>query len=108
MTVTMTCPIDQQPFTPLGRQKYCSQACRATAYRRRRTANQPPVTVPKSQPRRPITVYECDSCGTRALGEQRCDDCHTWMRKVGIGGHCPSCTEPHTITELLGQEVLTP
>jgi len=35
------------------------------------------------------------------LGDQRCDDCGTFMRAVGIGGLCPSCDEPHTIDELL-------
>jgi hypothetical protein len=104
-TVTMTCPLCQRPFTPVGRQKYCSDACRSAAYRRRRDANRPALTVPKAQPRRPITVYECDGCGNRALGEQRCPDCSTFMRKIGLGGECPSCSEPIAVTELLAQEV---
>ena len=66
--VTMTCPVCQQPFTPVGRQKYCTDACRAAAYRRRGDAGQLTVVVPKAQPRRPVTVYECDACGARALG----------------------------------------
>jgi hypothetical protein len=103
----MTCPLCQKVFTPLGRQKYCSDACRAAAYRRRRDANRPAVTVPKTQPRRPITIYECDTCGTRALGEQYCGDCSTFMRKIGLGGECPSCGEPIAITELLPQEHTT-
>jgi hypothetical protein len=105
--VTMTCPICQHRFTPVGRQKFCSDACRAAAYRRRRDAGRPTLRVPKAQPRRPITVYECDSCGARALGEQRCEQCSTFMRKVGLGGECPSCGEPVAVTDLLAQEVIT-
>jgi len=103
--VTMTCPVCHHAFRPTGRQKFCSDACRAAAYRRRRDALQPPV-VPRAQPRRPITVYECDTCGSRAVGEQRCADCATFMRKVGIGGNCPCCDEPVAVTELLGQEAI--
>ena len=101
-TVTTTCPICQQAFTPSGRQKFCSDKCRAAAYRARRDAARPAVVVvvPKRQPRRPITVYECDSCGARALGEQRCETCTTFMRKIGLGGQCTHCGEPLAINEL--------
>jgi predicted amidophosphoribosyltransferase len=61
--------------------------------------------VPRSKPRRPITVYECDSCGGRALGEQRCEECGAFMRRVGIGGCCPECDAPLAVSELLGEEV---
>lgn len=104
--VTITCPICQRRFTPVSRQKFCSDACRAAAYRRRRDASRPPLRVPTAQPRRPITVYECDNCGARAVGEQRCPDCSTFMRKIGLGGECPCCSEPVTVTELLAQEVI--
>ncbi len=106
--VTMTCPVCQHAFRPVGRQKFCSDACRAAAYRRRRDATRPALTVPKTQPRRPITVYECDGCGARALGEQRCEPCCTFMRKVGLGGECPCCGEAIAATELLAQEVIAP
>jgi len=105
--VTMTCPVCQHAFVPVGRRKYCSDACRAAAYRRRRDTQPAPVVVPRARPRRPITVYECDTCGLRALGEQRCDDCASFMRRVGIGGHCPSCSDPIALDELLEQEVIT-
>ena len=73
-SVTMSCPLCHRVFTPIGRQVYCSGACRAASYRRRRDAhNTVAVVVPRAQPRRPITVYECDVCGHRALGEQRPD-----------------------------------
>jgi hypothetical protein len=103
----MTCPVCQRTFTPVGRQKFCSDACRAAAYRRRRDAGRPAVIVPKVKPRRPMTVYECDTCGARAVGEQRCETCHTFMHRVGLGGCCPACDEPIAITELLSQEVIT-
>ncbi|MDQ2729811.1 MAG: hypothetical protein M3Y91_18585 [Actinomycetota bacterium] len=90
----------------MGRQKYCSDACRAAAYRRRRDAGRTAIVVPKAQPRRPITVYECDTCGTRALGEQRCETCGSFMRRIGLGGSCPACDEPVTVQELLGEEVI--
>ena len=67
----------------------------------------PAGRLPTTKRRRPITVYECDTCGARAVGEQRCADCATFMRRVGIGGHCPSCSDPIAINELLEQEVIT-
>ncbi len=103
--VTMTCPVCRQPFTPTGRQKYCTDACKAAAYRRRRDAGPTSIVVPKNQPRRPITVYECDSCGARTVGDQRCETCGTFMRRIGLGGACPTCEEPIAVTELLGEEV---
>jgi hypothetical protein len=103
--VTMTCPLCQHPFVPSGRRKYCSDACRSAAYRRRRDAGRTVLTVARSKPRRPITVYECDGCGVRTTGEQRCETCGIFTRKVGLGGQCPHCDEPVTVSELLGQEV---
>lgn len=99
--VTMPCPVCQRPFIAIGRQKYCGDPCRAAAYRRRRDAHTAPVVIPKIRPRRPITVYECDSCGERALGSQRCETCSTFMRRIGVGGSCPACDAAVAITELL-------
>ena len=94
-SVMIACPVCGTPFTPTGRRRYCSDACRQAAYRRR--GDQPP---PPPVPAKPATVYQCDSCGQRHLGEQRCEDCGTFMRRVGIGGHCPACDEPVSIDEL--------
>ncbi len=105
--VTMLCPVCQQTFTPIGRQKYCGDPCRAAAYRRRRDAGGATVVVPKAQPRRPVTVYECDGCGARELGIQRCELCGLFMRRVGLGGLSPCCGEAVAVNELLGQEVTT-
>jgi len=103
--VTMACPACQRRFVPTGRRRFCSDACRSLAYRRRRDAGRASVAVPKARPKRPITVYECDNCGSRALGEQRCEPCGTFMRRVGIGGCCPSCDEPISVSELVDEEV---
>jgi hypothetical protein len=93
-TATTTCPLCGLAFEPEGRQRFCSTGCRQTAWRRRRQAPIQPIVA------RSDTVYMCPSCETRYLGEQRCDDCNTWMRAVGIGGLCPCCDEPITVTEL--------
>jgi hypothetical protein len=54
-------------FRRVGRQRFCSTACRQTAWRRRH-----PTSLPSIPPRspRPSTVYECPACETRYLGEQ--------------------------------------
>ncbi|MGH9070928.1 MAG: hypothetical protein ACRDX8_07155 [Acidimicrobiales bacterium] len=62
--------------------------------------------MPKAQPRRPITVYECDGCGLRSLGTQRCETCGTFMRRIGLGGSCPACDEPVAVVDLLGEGII--
>jgi len=37
-------------------------------------------------------------------GQQRCDDCNTFGRRLGEGGHCPACSEIITIKELLDMQ----
>ncbi len=44
-------------------------------------------------PAKADTVYECPHCEIRYLGEQRCDDCNTWCRRLGPGGTCPHCDD---------------
>lgn len=105
-SATVICPVCQQPFARQGKRRWCSDACRSTAWRRRRQARSPILVVPPARPRRPVTVYECDSCGARAVGQQRCEECGTFMRKLGLGGPCPHCDEPVAVTELLDQEVM--
>src|SRR5437773_10782890 len=103
---TITCPVCQTRFTPAGRQRYCSGACRKTAFRRRHQDPPSPVTVPAARALREHTIYECPACEQRLLGEQRCPDCGIFARRIGTGGPCPHCTEPVTIADLL-QEVVT-
>lgn len=100
--VTIPCPACGREFEPIGKRRYCRDACRVAAHRRRhRSPDTATVVPPPGQPRRPHTVYECATCDTRALGEQRCDDCGAFMRRVGYGGICPCCDEPLTVDELL-------
>jgi len=48
---TTRCPVCLQCYTPVGRQLYCSTACRKTAFRRRHQQLGPAVTVPAARPR---------------------------------------------------------
>jgi hypothetical protein len=105
-SATITCPVCHRPFARSGKRQWCSPACKAAAWRRRRQGAPPRVVLPPARPRRPITVYECEGCGTRAVGQQRCEDCGNFMRKLGLGGTCPHCDEPVAVTELLDQEVV--
>jgi hypothetical protein len=105
-TVTITCPVCQQPFTRQGKRQWCSPACKAAAWRRRRQGTPPRTVLAPTRPRRPITVYECEACAARAVGQQRCQDCGAFMRKLGLGGPCPHCDGPVAVTELLDQEVV--
>jgi hypothetical protein len=100
LTIQTTCGVCGTSFLPSGRRRYCSDACRQTAWRRRhQPATLQPPLPPKGR-RRAMTLYQCPSCDSRTLGDQRCVDCNTWMQAVGIGGLCPSCDEPVTVTEL--------
>jgi hypothetical protein len=100
-TVTARCALCNETLPPGRPRQWCSDACRQAAWRRR---NQPAAPtrapVPPSRPRKPSTVYECPDCETRYLGEQRCEDCAKFMRRLGPGGLCPCCDEPITFQEL--------
>jgi hypothetical protein len=93
--VTIDCPRCGRAFVPVGRQRFCSAACRQAAWRR---GHAPPL--PTRAPR-PATVYECPACGTRYLGEQRCPECQQFCRRIGPGGLCPHCNEPVALADLL-------
>lgn len=92
------CPVCGGAFVPVGRQRFCSPACRQAAWRRRR-----PTLLPRLPARAPRTtiVYECPVCEARFLGEQRCPDCRSFCRRVGPGGPCPHCEEPVAVADLL-------
>lgn len=101
-SVTATpCVACGTPLPPGRPRTTCSDACRQTLWRRRHQAPVAAPDLPARQPRKPYTVYECDACGTRALGEQQCE-CGKFMRRVGTGGLSPCCDEPITFDELLG------
>ncbi len=96
-----TCPVCRNSFQRLGRQRFCSTGCRQSAWRSKRAAPADPV-VAKSD-----TVYACPACDARYLGEQRCDSCNLWCRRLGPGSLCPCCEEPISITDLLGPDQFT-
>jgi len=99
-TATTGCPVCGLTFEPEGRQRFCSTGCRQTAWRRRLHAPAQPIVA------RSDTVYACPSCEARYLGQQRCDDCNTWCRRVGPGGLCPCCDEPVAVADLLTPDQL--
>ena len=86
---------------PSGLRRWCSDACRQSAYRRRHQPAPELAELPSASARKDATVYECDDCGERFVGTQRCDACNRFARRVGTGGHCPSCDEPVAIIELV-------
>jgi len=102
---TMTCPACQGRFAPSGRRRHCSDACRAAAWRRRRSGPAA-AAVPAGRSRRAVSVYECPSCDARFVAEQRCGDCGVFARRAGLGGACPHCDEPVTVAELVGDGVV--
>jgi hypothetical protein len=97
---TTACPTCEQTFEPQGRQRFCSVGCRQQAWRRRRSAPVEPLVT------RADTVYVCPECDTRYLGQQRCDDCNTWCRRLGPGAPCPCCDEPIAINDLFDADQL--
>ena len=98
---TIACPVCACAFVLSGKRRYCSDRCRRTAWARRHHSPAAVVVPAPVGSRRPHTVYECDACGARALGEQRCEACGTFMRRVGLGGPCPSCDDPVAAAELI-------
>ena len=101
---TVACTVCRRSFVPEGRQRFCSTTCRQTAWRRLHAAPLAPlVVVAKAS-----TVYECDSCGNRYLGTQRCEDCNTFARKVGPGGCCPYCDEPVALADIIDLDQMRP
>jgi hypothetical protein len=104
-----SCPVCQAAVTS-ARARYCSDACKQRAYRLRQTNGTPlglDALTADLRSRRALvtrTVYECPTCETRFLGEQRCPDCHVFCRRLGLGGLCPHCDDPVTVAELLNPE----
>ena len=94
---------------PAGRsRRFCSQACRQAAYRRRHQPNaRETVPLPRGRSRLQGTVYQCPECETRYLAEQWCIDCSQPCRRLGAGGSCPCCEEVITIEELTDENAGT-
>jgi hypothetical protein len=99
-----SCPVCATPLNGRADQRYCTPACRQTAYRRRtqnptHQPSAPPLPAP-GRSRREHTVYECGACEQRLLGEQWCPDCQRPARRIGPGAPCPSCGDPVLINDL--------
>ena len=67
-TVTTNCPVCGRKFTPLGRQAYCSGACRAAAYRRRRDGAGRPSSCPPPSPAGPSPSTNATAAAPETLG----------------------------------------
>lgn len=105
---TMPCPVCGRRVAATGRRRFCCDTCRKTAWRRRHQPPSIPVVVPApGRPRRPITVYECENCDVRQLGQQRCDGCGAFMRRIGVGGVCPHCDGPVAVADLVDEHTTT-
>jgi hypothetical protein len=108
-----SCPVCQAALAS-RRARYCSDACKQRAYRLRQTDGTPldlDALTTDLRSRQALvvqTVYECPTCETRFLGDQRCPDCHVFCRRLGLGGVCPHCDDPVTLAELLGMEEVQP
>jgi hypothetical protein len=48
-------------------------------------------------------VYQCPACDVRLLGQQRCEDCGVFARRLGPGAACPHCEEPIAIVDLIAE-----
>src|SRR6266851_1357577 len=115
-----TCPACGQPFTPAGRRRWCSDACRQAAWRRRHPAPGPAAAglshssrnTQAHERRYDVVLYltwtkqpqrgQADPLvRLLKIGRQRCQDCGTFCRRIGPGGPCPHCDEPIAIKDLI-------
>ncbi len=102
------CPVCWATFrTTTGRQRFCSDTCRKTAWARtHQTPPRPTRPGPPPGRRRDTTIYSCPACDTRYCGRQWCPDCHQPCTQVGLGGLCPHCDQPVALTDLLDTHTL--
>jgi hypothetical protein len=102
------CPVCGSPVSHSARARYCSRACQQRAYRERRQPTPDLLLqdhIDELRKRRALvsqSVYECSACGTRLLGEWRCETCNRMCAKLGLGGRCGACEEIVLVSELLG------
>ena len=101
VSATPSC-LNCQGVLPSGRSRsYRSDACRITAWKRRKRATASTAEIPKDRPSKATSIYECPLCEVRYLGKQYCGDCGCFCRKVGSGGLCPHCDEPVAFADLI-------
>ena len=105
------CPVCGEWYQPVGRARYCSQACRQHAYRLRQEQTREAkleAWMRELERRSAVlqqTTYECPSCEQRYLLIRRCPDCNLMCRKLGLGGNCPHCDDLILVSELIGTDV---
>ena len=106
-----TCALCTQPLLS-SRARYCSAACRQRSFRLRRSQL---AAIDDRQLRAELrrrsallahTVYECNVCGERQIGERRCAQDNLFCRALGPGGRCTACDEPILLADLLELEVM--
>jgi hypothetical protein len=106
-----TCALCTRPL-PSSRAHYCSAACRQRSFRLRRIQL---AAIDERQLRAELgrrgalvahTVYECNVCGERLVGERRCAQDNLFCRALGLGGRCTACDEPILLADLLELEVM--
>lgn len=102
---TARCPTCGKAFIPTGRRRFCSDNCRKTGWKQihRIRVEVPVLAVGR---RRNSTVYQCDECEERYVGQQWCPDCQRPCRRVGRGGLCPACEHPVAIEDLFDPSLL--
>lgn len=101
IVTTSTCPVCGTGFDRVRRQRYCSAACKQSAFRQRQQPTAVETSPAPAKRRRHYTVYECGDCEQRYAGQQWCHDCNRPCTRIGQGGPCPNCDEPLTIDDLL-------
>jgi hypothetical protein len=102
VSVTASCGACGGPVRAGRARRWCSDACRQAAFRARRAAPRP------VQPAKADTVYECTDCEARQVGQQRCEACNRWCRRLGPGGPCPFCDEVVVLSDFLSPGQLAP
>ena len=90
-------------FPAQGRKAYCDDACRQRGFRlRQRPSDEIGLGLATRLPKTAI-VYQCPECEARCLGQQRCDDCGVFMKRLGPGGACPHCEEAVAVADLIAE-----
>ncbi len=91
-------------FPVQGRKAYCDDACRQRGFRlRQRPSDEIGLGLATRLPKTAI-VYQCPECEARCLGQQRCDDCGVFMKRLGPGGACPHCDEAVAVADLIAED----
>ena len=77
-----TCPACGQPFTPAGRRRWCSDACRQAAWRQRHPAPDPAALPPRYRPGTPPSTSAPDATSATSASS----DARTAQRSAAASG----------------------